>query len=85
MIHEYKTIDTYFERILSGKKNFEIRLADKEINEGDELVLREINASREYTGREIRKKVKYIVKTTDCDYWPKDDVEKFGFQVIGFD
>jgi ASC-1-like (ASCH) protein len=85
MIHEYKIIDTYFEKILSGKKNFEIRLADKEIKEGDELVLKEINSEKEYTGREIQKKVNYVAKTKDCNHWPQKEIEELGFQVIGFE
>ena len=31
----------FFEKIISGKKKFELRLADFEINEGDTLVLDE--------------------------------------------
>lgn len=31
----------YFDAILSGKKNFELRLNDFDINEGDTMVLEE--------------------------------------------
>ncbi len=85
MIHEYKTYSNFFQKIYIGEKDFEIRLADKEIKVGDTLVLKEIDENRNYTGREMRKIVKYIAKTKDCDYWPKEEIEKCGFQVMGFD
>jgi len=44
----------YFEQIISGKKKFELRLADFEVNEGDILVLEEWdNKKKEYTGRKV--------------------------------
>jgi len=73
----------YFERILSGKKKFEVRLGDFEINEGDLLVLQEYDPEKkEYTGREIKKKVGYIAKTKDWTFWPKEEVDKYGFVII---
>lgn len=44
----------YFEKIISGKKKLELRLADFEVNEGDTLVLEEWDKDKqEYTGRKI--------------------------------
>ena len=40
IIHK-KVWPEFFEKIISGKKKFELRLADFEINEGDILVLEE--------------------------------------------
>jgi len=74
----------YFEKILSGQKNYEVRLADWECKEGDTLVLEEWDPkTKKYTGRKIEKKVSYVIKTKDCQFWPKEDIDKYGFQVIG--
>ncbi len=83
MKHEKKVLPEYFEAILSGSKTFELRLADWQCEEGDELVLREWEAkSKKYTGREITKKVGYVLKTKNLELFPEEDVEKHGYQVI---
>jgi len=75
----------YFQDVLGGKKNFEVRLADWEINEGDILVLQEWDpGNKEYTGREIEKEATYVVKTKDIDYFVEEEIKKYGWQVIGF-
>lgn len=80
-----KILPEFFKKILSGKKNFELRLADWECQPGDILVLREWNSeTRVYTGRVIEKEVTYILKTKEVKFWPKEDIEKYGFQIIAF-
>lgn len=80
---EKKCDKEFFQKILDGKKTFELRLADWECNEGDTLVLMEIYPeTRELTGRTIEKKVGVILKTKDYTSFSKEDVEKYGFQVI---
>ena len=75
-----------FEAVLSGKKNFDLRLNDFEAKEGDILVLEEWNPeTKEYTGRKIEKKIKYVMRTKDLKFWKKEDVDKFGLQVIGLE
>jgi len=82
---EKKVLPEYFEKIISGEKGFEVRLADWECRAGDILVLREWNnENKEYTGRKIEKAVGYIVKTKNCNFFPKEDIEKYGWQIIGF-
>ena len=83
---EKKTWPEAFQRILDGDKKFELRLADWECKEGDMLVLKEWNPeTKEYTGREVEKEVTYVVRTKDMpDYFTKEDVEKYGFQIISF-
>jgi len=81
---EKKVYKKYFEKILSGDKNFELRLADWECNEGDILILKEIDENRNYTGREIEKEVTYVLKTKEIDLFPKEDVEEYGYQIISF-
>ncbi len=76
----------YFEKIISGKKKLELRLADFEINEGDTLVLEEYdNNKKEYTGRKVEVVATYIFKTKGQTFWPQEEVEKYGFQIIQFE
>lgn len=85
MIIEKKTWPEMFNQILSGKKTFDARIADFEINERDILLLREYDPiKKEYTGRKIEKKVTFVLKTKDQKFWTKQDVDKFGLQIIGF-
>lgn len=81
---EKKIDKEYFEKILSGEKKFELRLADWKCCEGDILVLREVDDGRKYTGREIEKEVAYIIETKDFNCFTKDEIEKYGFQIISF-
>ncbi len=74
-----------FQKVLDGKKTYELRLADWECNEGDILVLKEWNPdTKKYTGRVIEKEITYIGKTKGLKYWSKEEIEKFGFQIISF-
>jgi len=75
----------YFELIKSGKKRFEIRLADFDIKEGDKLLLQEWNPeTREYTGKEIEVEAKYILKLDLNKFNQKEDIEKHGLYIIQF-
>lgn len=82
-IHK-KTWPEYFQAIVDGKKNFELRLNDFEVSEGDTLVLEEYNPkTKQYTGRVIEKKVTYVLKTKiDQLFWSKEEIEDKGIQVI---
>ena len=85
MTIEKKVWPEYFEKVISGEKNFELRLADWQCRVGDVLVLREWEPKiKEYTGRQIEKEVGYVLKTKDFKIFSKEDVEKYGYQVIGF-
>jgi len=76
----------YFELVKSGKKKFELRLANFDIKEGDILVLEEWNPeTKQYTGRTIEKKVNYILKFNLDDFGQKEEVEKKGLYVVQFD
>ncbi len=80
---EKKTWPDAFERILSGQKTYELRLADWECSPGDILILKEyLPEENEYTGREIRKKVGFVGKTKDQAYFAPEQVEQHGFQII---
>ncbi len=73
----------FFELVKAGKKNFELRLADFEIKEGDTLILEEYDsATKQYTGRKIEKEVKYVLKFGIDDFGQKKAIEEKGLYVI---
>lgn len=72
-----------YEKVRTGDKTYDIRLADWEIKQGDVIIFQEWNPeTKKYTGREMRKNVGYVGKTKDWEVWPKEDIEKYGYQVI---
>ena len=79
-----KILPEYFNEILENKKNYELRLADWECVPGDILVLKEWDAVKnKFTGREIEREVTYVGKfDINKLFWSKEDIEKFGIQVI---
>jgi len=82
---EKKTWKRQFQDILDGKKNFDVRLYDFECKEGDTLVLREWDEDvGKYTGRTIEKVITYVSKVNDFKFWKKEEIDKYGLQVIGF-
>ncbi len=82
---EKKIWPEFFQKIMEGKKNFELRLADFECNPGDALILKEWNPkTKQYTGREIEKEVTHVIKTKNQRFWPEEEVDKYGFQIISF-
>ena len=83
---EKKVWPKYFQEIIEGKKTFELRLNDFEIEEGDVLFLKEWDPNtKDYTGRVLEKKVGYVGKWKIDDltqFWPRNDIEEKGIQVI---
>jgi hypothetical protein len=80
---EKKIWPKYFKDIKSGKKNFELRLADFKCKPSDVLILREWDQKKKkYTGRILEKKVAYVLRTKDLTFWAKKDIEECGFQII---
>ncbi len=80
---EKKTWPQYFQKILDGEKNFEVRLADFACQPGDTLVLREWDPqARAYTGRVLEKKVGYVFNTKEAKFWPAEEIRKYGLYVI---
>jgi hypothetical protein len=64
VVHELKTLAHYFNDVESRKKNFEVRLNDRDYQVGDILYLRERsfqNPGWDYTGRTCTRIVKYIL------------------------
>lgn len=83
---EKKTWPEYFQKILDGKKTYELRLNDFDIKEGDILVLKEWDpGTKKYTGRIIEKTVGYVGKWKLDDlatFWPSKEIKSKGIQVI---
>lgn len=84
-IIEKKIWPEYFELVAQGVKTFELRLADFECHPGDTLVLKEWDPkTQKYTGRQLEKRVTYVRKTKEVTFWPKEEVERYGYQIIAF-
>lgn len=79
---EKKCWQEYFEKILSGEKTYDLRLADWDCETGDTLILVETDTKGTPTGRTVRRKVGYIGKIKDFNFWPPEEVEKHGYQII---
>jgi hypothetical protein len=72
-----------FDLVVSGKKRFDLRLADFEIAEGDTLVLEEWDPeTKAYTGRSVEKKVDYVFNFDLDKYGQKKEIEEKGLRVI---
>jgi ASC-1-like (ASCH) protein len=84
-----KVLPEYFQDILDGKKKYELRLNDFDIEPGDMLVLEEYTSSdpetRKATGRVIEKKVTYLQKLNLQDLrCSEKDIKEKGMQIISF-
>lgn len=71
-----------FEKVKSGKKKFEVRLGNKDIKEGDKLIIVQRDAQGNPTDNKIIKKAGYIELTKNLPYWKEEEISKFGFQII---
>ena len=65
MIHELKILPSFFDAVVKGEKNFEIRKNDRPFLKGDYLALNEYGADG-YTGRSCVVYVDYIL--SDSEY-----------------
>lgn len=84
MIIKKKVHPQYFKKLLTGEKNFELRLNDFVCKKGDILLLEEWDSkTKKYTSRSISKEVTYVAKfKIDKLFWPKEEIEKKGIQII---
>jgi len=76
---EKKILKEYFEKIQSGKKKFDLRLADWECNPGDILVLKEVDNQGNYTDRVLEKEVVDVLKTKNVNFFSEEEVKKYGY------
>ncbi|HUB92871.1 MAG TPA: DUF3850 domain-containing protein [Verrucomicrobiae bacterium] len=78
-----KAYPALFEEVASGKKTFDLRLADFDCRPGDVLILDEVSeGDKKPTGRSVRKKVGYVLKTKDLDFFTPDAIQEHGYQVM---
>jgi len=71
-----------FKKVKSGEKKFEIRLGNKDIKEGDELIIIQRDDKGNPTKKKIIKKAGYMEYTKKLSYWANEDINKFGFKII---
>ncbi len=61
MTHELKILRKYFDDLMFGDKNFEIRKNDRDYHVGDKLILKEYEPDLHiYTGNVITATINYI-------------------------
>lgn len=66
MHHALKTDPIYFNEVLSGNKNFELRKADRPFAKGDTLLLQEYDReTRSYSGREIELNITHVLRSDE--------------------
>lgn len=83
MVIKKKIWPAYFERVVAGQKKFELRLGDFAAAEGDTLILEEWDPqTKQYSGRTVETTVTGVLKTKDVSFWPPEEIERHGYQVI---
>lgn len=73
-----KILPEYFEAVKARKKNFELREDKDDVQVGDLLVLAEFEYFKGYSGREVSRHIKYVLR--DC---PEYGLQK-GYCIIGW-
>ena len=82
IIHK-KIWPEYFDQVKSGEKKYELRLADFAAKVGDTLILEEWDPqTKTYTGRSLKTKITYVLKTKDLPFWSTAEVDKYGYQIL---
>lgn len=78
-----KTWPIYFNKILKGDKNCELRLADFDLKEGDTFILEEWDPKiKNYTGRKIEKTVKHLTHVFPLDFASPRELAECGQYLI---
>jgi len=64
--HKLKTHVEYYQKVVSGEKDWELRLNDRNFEIGDQLILEEYdNDKKEYTGYSTSRIVTYMLKDAE--------------------
>ena len=81
MTHEIKCFPKYFDALVDGLKNFEVRKNDRDYKVGDSLLSREYDSEKKsYTGYELYAPVVYILENDESFTGLAE-----GFVVLGLD
>ncbi|MFZ2390372.1 MAG: DUF3850 domain-containing protein [Minisyncoccales bacterium] len=73
----------FYDLVNSNKKNFELRLNEFEVEEGDTLILEEWDPkTKEYTGRTIEREVGYVLKFKLNDFGQEEMIKKKGLVIF---
>lgn len=73
----------FFQLVLSGKKNAEVRLADFGLKPGDTLVFEEWDPkTKKYTGRKLQRPVKAVQKVDVSKFHSMEEIRKNGLYLI---
>lgn len=75
--HSIKILPEYFEAVIKGHKNFEVRKNDRNYQVGDRVILKE-HDSDYFTGREVVAEIIYVT-----DYEQQEGYVVFGFKKLG--
>lgn len=78
-----KTWPYYFQLMIDGKKDTDLRLADFDVEPGDVIIFQEWNPDTEsYTGREYSKIVTNVNHVNLDRFHTLDEIEEFGHFII---
>lgn len=77
-----KSYSKLFEKVLSGEKTFDMRVADFDVRPGDILEQIEVGHDGVPTGRKVRHVVGEVLRTKDIEFWSAEDIERYGYQVM---
>lgn len=81
----YKKVQhQYFEAVLEGRKQFEVRLADFKYKPGDTLVLLEQKqGKKELSGRRLECEILFTINTKIAEkFWSKKKIDQYGLAVL---
>lgn len=64
--HKLKCEIEYYQKVVSGDKNFELRLNDRDFKQGDQLILEEWDKqNQKYTGLSTSRIVLYMLENAE--------------------
>jgi ASC-1-like (ASCH) protein len=71
-----------FDLVKTGKKKFEVRLGNKDINLGDKLIIIQRDVEGNETKNKLIKKAGIISQTKNITFWPEEEIKKHGLKII---
>ena len=86
MVIKKKIWPEYFDLVASGKKKFDMRVADFDVAPGDTLLFEEWDPTvKQYTGRNIKKSVGYVGKFKLDSFGQENEIRQKGIQIISLE